>query len=172
MQYTYDNANRLTCVATRMNLSVFASPPASACIQGALGSNGPDRITLNSYDAANQLTQVTTGYLTTNQINYATLTYTANGFAKTVLDGANNLTTVVYDPYDRPYQVQFPMPNEINTSNPSDYEQHGYDSNSNLTSKRLRSGDTVTFAYDAPNRPTSETFPGGKSQNVYGATTS
>ncbi len=34
-------------------------------------------------------------------------------------------------------------------------------------SKRLRGGDTVTFAYDALNRPTSETFPGGKSQKVY-----
>ncbi len=72
--------------------------------------------------------------LTTNQINYATITYTANGFAQTVLDGANNLTTVVYDNYDRPYQVQLPMPTAgSGESNPSDYEQYGYDNNSNLT---------------------------------------
>jgi len=40
-------------------------------------------------------------------------------------------------------------------SNPSDYEGYGYDNNGNLTSKRLRSGDTITFNYDALNRATS-----------------
>ncbi len=80
---------------------------------------------------------------------------------------------MVYDPYDRPYQVQFPMPTAGSVaSNPSDYEQYGYDSNSNLTSKRLRSGDTVTFVYDALNRPTSETFRGERARTSIGATTS
>jgi YD repeat-containing protein len=75
---------------------------------------------------------------------------------------------VVYDNYDRPYQVQFPMPTVgSDASNTSDYEQYGYDNNSNLTTKRLRSGDTVTCAYDALNRPTSETFASGASQNLY-----
>ncbi len=135
---------------------------------GPLGSNGPDRITQNTYDAANQLTQVATGYLSSNQVNYAALTYTPNGLTKTVLDAASNLTTLVYDTYDRVSQVQFPMPTRgSDASNPSDYEGYGYDSNGNLTSKRLRSGDTVTFSYDALNRATSAVFPAGKSQTVY-----
>jgi RHS repeat-associated protein len=168
VQYTYDNANNLTCTALRMNPSAFASPPVSACVLGPLGSNGPDRITQNTYDAANQLTQVTTGYLSSSQTNYAALTYTPNGLTHTVLDAASNLTTLVYDTYDRVSQVQFPMPTKgSDASNPSDYEGYGYDNNGNLTSKRLRSGDTITFNYDALNRATSTVFPAGKSQNVY-----
>ena len=168
VQYTYDNANRLTCTAVRMNPSTFSSPPASACLLGTLGLAGPDRITLNAYDGANELISVTNGYLTTNQIVYATQTYTANGYVQTVKDAANNLTTLVYDNYDRISQVQFPMPTKgSNASNPSDYEGYGYDNNGNVTSKRLRSGDTITFAYDALNRATSEVFAGGASANVY-----
>ncbi len=167
-QYAYDNANRLTCTAVRMNASAFASPPASACILGSLGSNGPDRITLNGYDQANRLTSVTTGYLSPNQITYATTTYAANGEVLTVKDGANNLTTFIYDYYDRLSQVEFPLPTTgSDASNTSDYESYGYDNNGNLTSKRLRSGQSVTLTYDALNRLTQEQFPSGTSLPVY-----
>jgi RHS repeat-associated protein len=166
-QYTYDNANRLTCTALRMNTATFSSPPASACVQGTPGSNGSDRITLNTYDAADELTQMTTGYLTPAQANYATTTYTANGYVATVKDAMNNLTTVVRDGYDRPTQIQFPSPTQgSGSSNTSDYESYGYDANGNLTSKRLRNGDSVTFTFDALNRPTLEHFVSGASRDV------
>ncbi|MGH6985790.1 MAG: hypothetical protein ACRED9_03005 [Caulobacteraceae bacterium] len=71
----------------------FSSPPASACRLGTAGSVGPDRIALRTYDAANELTQLTLGYLSPNQIRYETLTYTGDGLVQTVADGNNKLTT-------------------------------------------------------------------------------
>jgi RHS repeat-associated protein len=166
-QYAYDNANNLICSSVRMNSAVFSSPPVP-CVQGTPGTAGPDRITFNTYDAANELTQVTVGYLSTTQVNYATTTYGNNGEVLTVKDGAGNLTTLSYDGYDRLSEVEFPMPTTgSGSSNPSDYESYGYDNNGNLTSKRLRSGQTVTLTYDALNRLTQETFPSGTSLPVY-----
>ncbi|NWM98544.1 hypothetical protein, partial [Escherichia coli] len=57
-QYSYDTAGRLECAAVRMNPAAFGSLPASACTLGAQGSQGPDRITKNVYDATGQLLQV------------------------------------------------------------------------------------------------------------------
>ena len=166
--YTYDNANRLTCTAARMNPAAFSSPPASACLLGATGTNGPDRITVNTYDAADQLTKVTGGYLSTTQVDAVTATYSANGHVATVKDAANNLSTVVYDPYDRVSQVQFPMPTTgAGASNPGDYEGYGYDNNGNVTSVRRRSGETITLTYDALNRTTLKHYPTGTSQDIY-----
>ncbi|HET6630263.1 MAG TPA: hypothetical protein VFG91_10855, partial [Woeseiaceae bacterium] len=55
LQRTFDNAGRLTCEARRMNPADFGSLTASACSLGPEGSQGRDRITRNSYDAAGQL---------------------------------------------------------------------------------------------------------------------
>jgi RHS repeat-associated protein len=86
----------------------------------------------------------------------------------TVKDGANNLTTFIYDYYDRLSQVEFPLPTTgSGASNTSDYESYGYDNNGNLTSKRLRSGQSITLTYDALNRLTQEQFPSGTSLPVY-----
>ena len=41
-----------------MNVAAFVSLPTSACSLGTEGSFGPDRITRNVYDAADQLLQV------------------------------------------------------------------------------------------------------------------
>ena len=167
-QYTYYNANRLTCTAARMNPAAFSSPPVSACLLGVTGTNGPDRITVNTYDAADQLTKVTGGYLSTTQVDAATATYTANGYVGTLKDAANNLSTVVHDPYDRVSQIQFPMPTKgAGASNPSDYEGYGYDNNGNVTSVRRRSGETLTLTYDALNRATLKHYPAGTSQDIY-----
>ncbi len=70
--------------------------------------------------------QLTGGYLSTTQVDAVTATYSANGHVATVKDAANNLSTVVYDPYDRVSQVQFPMPT-TGASNPGDYEGYVYD---------------------------------------------
>ena len=64
----------------------------------------------------------------------------------TVKDAANNLSTVVYDSYDKVSQVQFPMPTTgAGASNDSDYEGYGYDNNGNVTSVCRRSGETITL---------------------------
>ena len=157
-QWTYDNANNLVCTAVRMNPSTFASEPASACVAGTPGTYGPDRIAFKSYDAAYELTGTTLGYLSPQQTTYETLTYTGNGFVSTVADAKNNLTTYQYDGYDRLLEIEYPTPSTPGSSNPSDYEGYTWDSASNLITDRRRSGDTVTFGYDALNRATSASY--------------
>jgi RHS repeat-associated protein len=164
-QWTWDSANRLVCVATRMNSATFASPPPSACVTGASGAYGSDRITYNTYDAADRLTTVTLGYLSPQQENYASLTYTANGAVQSIADANQNLTTVVYDTFQRPSKVEYPSPTTRNQSNVNDYEGLTFDNNGNLTVDRRRSGDTVTVGYDALNRAINATFSANSAQN-------
>ncbi len=134
-QYAYDNAGHLVCTATRLNSAEFSSPPISACVMGPLGSNGLDRITTYAYDAANELTSMVNGYLSTNQVTYATQTYTANGYVQTVLDANSNKTTICYDGFDRAQDVYFPdsTGSSCATMSTNDYESYGYDANGNMT---------------------------------------
>jgi RHS repeat-associated protein len=167
-QYAYDNASNLVCAATRLNSAEFASPPTSACVMGPLGSAGADRITSYAYDAANQTTSVIDGYLSTTQATYATMTYTANGYVQTVLDANANKTTVCYDGFDRAQYVYFPdSTSSVCAASTNDDEQYGYDANGNMTTKRLRNGDTVTFTYDTLNRLIQQSFASGASQPVF-----
>ena len=165
-QWTYDNANRLVCTAVRMNPSTFASEPASSCVQGTTGSYGPDRISYNAYDAVGELTSVTLGYGSPQQTVYEALTYTPNGYVGAVADANNNLTTYQYDGYDRVLQVQYPSPTTPGTSNAGDYEGYSWDAASNLIQDRRRSGDTVTFGYDALNRGVNATFSANAAWNT------
>jgi len=152
-QYNYDALSRLKCSATRMNL---ASLPSDACTAGTLGSNGPDRIAQNGYNAVDQLTSVTTGLGTSaaETVNYS---YTVSGKQQSFSDGKNNKTTYVYDDFDRLYQLQHPSPTTPGTSSTTDYEQYSYDNNGNVTTRRVRNGSTITYAYDYLNRVTTKT---------------
>ncbi|MBA3810569.1 MAG: RHS repeat-associated core domain-containing protein [Caulobacteraceae bacterium] len=157
-QYDYDVANRPTCVANRMNAAAFSSPPGSACTLGAAGADGPDRITLNTYDDANRLTQVTGSYGVPNeQQNERTLTYSANGNLATVADAKGNLTTQTYDGFDRLSKVQYPTPSNGSVSSTTDYELYSYDANSRLKQDRRRDATTVTLVYDALGRTSTVT---------------
>ncbi|WP_200946021.1 RHS repeat-associated core domain-containing protein, partial [Caulobacter sp. Root487D2Y] len=141
------------------NPAAFASAPG-ACSLGTQGTDGPDRITYTVYDAANRVTQVTSGYGTTAP--YAprvekTVTYTANGLEQTLADGRGNTTTYEYDGFDRLVKVRYPSPTCC-ASSTADYESYGYDAAGNRTTWRRRSAsldpnaDTITFTYDALNR--------------------
>lgn len=153
------------CATVRMN---FASLPATsdhgACTLGTQGSQGPDRITLNSYDAAGELTLiqkaygVTTanGFPTTLQTNYAAYTYTPNGKQLTVTDADSNEAQYVYDGFDRLYEWQFPSTTIKNAVDTSDYEQYTYDNAGNRTCFRKRDGSKLTFTYDGLNRTLSK----------------
>lgn len=172
-QYSYDSAGRLDCTAVRMDTALFASLPASACVQSNL-SNPTDRITRNIYDAADQLLQVRKGIGTSLEQAYVTYSYTANGKQEYVVDANGNKARLVYDGHDRQVQWQFPStstPGSYDGSTPAsalatsgavntnDYEQYGYDANGNRTSLRKRDGRTFTYGYDALNRMTSEIVP-------------
>lgn len=153
-QYTYDNANRLDCVAVRMNASIFGSPPSSACTLGTQGPNGPDRITRYSYSNADQVTQVTTGYASGSAINEATITYTNNGLQQTLADGQGNLTTFVYDGFDRLYRQRYPEASNGSVSSTTDFDEYAYNAVSSVTSNRRRDGQTIAMTYDNLNRLT------------------
>ncbi len=155
-QYGYDAANRLICTTVRMNPAAFASAPG-ACTLGTPGTDGDDRITYTDYDAADRVTQVTSGYGTASanggaRIEKKVVSYTANGKEQVVEDGKGNATTYAYDDLDRLSSVRYPNPSTIHVSSTTDYEAYGYDAADNRTSWRRRDGTSVTFTYDALNR--------------------
>ncbi|MBB5720221.1 RHS repeat-associated protein [Stakelama sediminis] len=160
-QYSYDSMGRLQCTAVRMNPSAYGSLPASACTLGTQGSNGPDRITKNVYDAAGQLTQVRKGVGTSLEQAYATYTYSANGKRTSVIDANGNKASMTYDGFDRQTKWNFPSKTSPGSVSSSDYEQYGYDANGNRTSLRKRDGRTITYNYDALNRLVSKYIPNG-----------
>ncbi len=162
-QYAYDNANRLTCTAVRMNAAVFGSLPSSACTLGTTGANGPDRITYNTYDNDNRVTEVTQGYASGTPVNISTVTYSANGNVLTGADAKGNLTTDDYDGFDRLYEVQYPTPSSGSTSSTTDYESYTYDAASHIVTDRRRDGQTNTLTYDALGRLTATTLPASSS---------
>jgi RHS repeat-associated protein len=159
-QYSYDLAGRLECTAVRMNPAVFASLPASACTLGTQGTEGPDRITRLTYDAAGQVLKTTVAYGTTDQTDQETNTYTLNGKLATVTDGENNITTFEFDGHDRLLKTRYPVATVgALASSTTDYEQLSYDANSNVVTDRRRDGQLIAFNYDALNRVTLKDVP-------------
>jgi len=163
VQRTFDDRGRLDCEAVRMNPAAFGSPPASACTLGAQGSQGPDRITRNLYDAASQLLTVQKAYGTALQQNYAGYTYTPNGKRKSVTDANGNKAELRHDGHDRQVRWVFPSKTSAGTVDEGDYEAYGYDAASNRTSLRKRDGSTIGYGYDALNRVTQKSVPGSAS---------
>lgn len=166
-QYSYDAGGRLECTAVRMNPAVFGALPASACDPGTAGGNGPDRITRNFYNANGQLGKVQQGAGTAFQIDYARYEYSPNGKQTAVYDAGGNRAEFVYDSLDRRVKWVFPSKTVVGQADTSDYEEYGYDLNGNRTSLRKRDGRTIAYAYDALNRVTSKTYPGGGAREVH-----
>src|ERR1041385_8197622 len=94
-----------------MNPAIFGSLPSDACTLGTQGSDGPDRISKNIYDAANQLQQVRKAVGTSSpnlEQAYVTYSYTPKGKREYVIDANGNRARLVYDGLDRQSQWQFP----------------------------------------------------------------
>ena len=158
-QLAYDAVGRLECSGHRMNPAVYGSLPASACTLGTEGGQGPDRITKYSYDAAGQLLKVQKAIGTLLQQDYATYSYTLNGKRASVKDANGNLANIVYDGHDRQTRWTFPSKTSVGSVDASDYEEYGYDANSNRTSLRKRDGSVLSYQYDALNRNTVKVVP-------------
>lgn len=156
-----------------MNPAAYGSLPASACTPGAEGTQGPDRITKNVYDAAGQLAQVRKA-VGTLEHGDATYSYTLNGKQEYVIDANGNRSKMEYDGIDRQAKWIFPSTtapsafdggapatalSSAGTLDTADYEQYGYDENANRTSLRKRDGSVLGYGYDALNRMTSKTAP-------------
>ncbi|MDZ4057133.1 MAG: hypothetical protein U1D69_09230, partial [Polynucleobacter sp.] len=173
-QTTYDFNNNPLCVAVRMNMGAVPTPGGNACNLGTQGSDGPDRIVKNIYDAAGQLTQIRKAFATPLEQAYATYTYTDNGRQKFVTDANSNKARFCYDGFDQQSRWIFPSKttagsttgaNDSDTtcavSGSSDYEEYGYDANGNRTTLRRRDGVTlITYGYDALNRVNSKSGSG------------
>lgn len=173
-QFSYDVLNRLTCTAVRMNKGAFTSLPTSACDLGTAGTEGPDRVTKNIYDAAGQLLQVRRGMGTPVEQAYATYAYSLNGKQTTVIDAKGNRATFAYDGFDRQSDWYFPGIATVTGFNPAtpatalatapvssstDYERYTYDANDNRKTLRKRDARVITYNYDALNRVTSKIIP-------------
>jgi RHS repeat-associated protein len=162
-QFGYDSVGRLECTAIRMNPAIYGSLPASACSLGAEGLRGPDRITRLIYNAAGQVINEKRAYGTSIEQTYATYAYTTNGRQDWVEDANGNRTDFTYDGLDRLSRLNFPLTTVgAHSANTGDYEQYGYDTNSNRTSKRLRSGETIGYQFDALNRMGFKDLPGSE----------
>jgi RHS repeat-associated protein len=155
---SFDDRGRLVCQAQRMNSAAFGST-TDACTLAALGSQGPDRITHNVYDAAGQLLQVQRAYGTPLQQNYASYEYTLNGRQKAVIDANGNRAEMTWDGFDRQRRWIFPSPTTAGIANQADYEEYGYDTIGNRTSLRKRDGVTLTYQYDNLDRLRVKTVP-------------
>ena len=116
-EYSYDALGRLECTAVRMNPALFGNAPSNACALNTAGSQGPDRITRQTYDAVGQLLKiqkaygVTTanGFPVTLQQDYATYEYAnLNGKQTSVTDAGGNKAQMVYDGFDRQIAWVFP----------------------------------------------------------------
>ncbi|MEA3036075.1 MAG: hypothetical protein QOH04_1840 [Sphingomonadales bacterium] len=172
---SFDDRGELVCQAQRMNPAAFAQQPG-ACAFTTQGSQGPDRITHNLYDAAGQLLQVQKAYGITTanffpqtlQQNYATYEYTPNGKQKAVIDANGNRAEMTFDGFDRQRRWIFPS-DTPGVANQGDYEEYGYDDAGNRTSLRKRDNTTILYQYDDLNRvrvktvPTSASFAPGYS---------
>src|SRR5262249_13607047 len=102
-------------------------------------------------------------------VRYAAYTYSQNGMQASVADADNNLTTNVYDGFDRLLQVQFPGTTQASmNSNTQDYEQYGYDANGNRTTKQLRDLTQIVYHYDNLNRLYLKSVPGQTNTFYYG----
>jgi RHS repeat-associated protein len=150
-QYGYDAFGRLECTTVRMNPAVYTSLP-NACTAGVEGSFGPDRITKNVYNARGDLIKIQRAVGTSLQQDYATYTYWPNGNRRSVTDARGYMATMDYDGLDRQAKWNFPLPTTPGSASTTDYEQYGYDPNSNRTSLRKRDGSTLTYDFDALDR--------------------
>ncbi len=141
------------------------------------------RITRNEYDLAGQLTRVIRADGTPLQQDYARYTYSLNGQRLSVRDANDNRSAYVYDGFDRLCRLYFPVQtlgaNAANTggiaesaltcsgagSSP-DYEGYSYDANSNRTSLRLRSAQSIAFTFDNLNRENFKDIPSSTTADV------
>lgn len=149
-QTSYDLRGLVVCTAVRMDLTKIGAQ-SDAC-KLTLGSEVPDRITRNVYDAAGQLKEVWRAVGTPFEQRFAAYDYSPTGKQTTVIDANSNRAELRYDGFDRQSHWIFPSTTSVGQVNLNDYEQYGYDENGNRTSLRKRDGSTLTFAYDALGR--------------------
>ena len=159
-QFSYDALGRSDCVAIRMNPAAYGALPG-ACDLSAQGADGPDRISRTEYDPGGRVTRTWSGYRTPDAAHTDT-EWLGNGTLFRIYNPVQDpnqrgpATTSYYDGLDRVALTCF-----NSTSCPgNDYEAYTYDDSGNLTNKRMRDGNSISYVYDRLNRMTQMTPPG------------
>lgn len=157
--YVYDDQDRLKTVT-----------------QNQPAAQGGNRVTETTYYPNDQVKQVKRGVGTALAQNYAAYTYTANGKPLTLTDAKGQVTTYVYDAFDRLQALRHPAKTGTGTAAAcniaayaagDDCEVYAYDDNGNLTAKRTRGGQTIAFTYDDLNRITQKIRPDATNNVTY-----
>ena len=158
-QFSYDDQDRVLCKTVRMNPDAYDRLPG-ACELGATGRAGPDRITKFAYLISDLVTTETRGLGTEQQQVYVENRYgnspntpSSMYLVTDQLDANRNLTHYTYDERGRMQRMYFPQKVTASANyNPADYEQYGYDLNSNRTTLRKRDANVIEYEYDNLNR--------------------
>lgn len=168
-QYTHDAAGRLDCSTVRMNPATFSALPASACDLSSPGPYGPDRITRQTYDAADRLVATQTGFGTLDVRTVETRDYTANGRLYWRQDANGNRSAFSYDEFDRLTGLYYPLPTTgAQAASTTDFVGYAYDANDNQISRRTRNNQFFQTTYDALNRPMLVDAPANVGDVTYG----
>jgi RHS repeat-associated protein len=152
----------------RANIVIDGVGRRMAMVYDAVGQSTCTWRAWNSTTAPNSCAYDPTSYVANAPIRYAQYAYSLNGLQKTVEDANNNMTTYVYDAFDRLAQVQLPaITKGAAQSNTNDYEQYTYDENGDRLTLRKRDGSVISFGYDNLDRRTLKDIPNSTTLDVY-----
>ncbi len=157
-QYGYNNRGLLVCIAQRMDPTQWAAQ-SDSCTPQLSGANGPDRVEQRGFDAVGRVIDYHRAFGTA-AASHDYVSFMPNGQVETVTDGNGNKTTNEYDGHDRLKKTRYPDSSAAGVSSTTDYEELGYDPNGNVTTRRLRDGQAISYGYDNLNRMTSKITPG------------
>ncbi len=158
-QSSYNAVGQLICAVTRMSPAAAAATDDACALDGVASAN-QDRITRFGYDELGRILSVTRGH-GTPEASTETTAYTTNGRVAVVTDGKANPTSYAYDGFDRLRRTCWQLGSSpACASAPGDFQELGYDAAGNVRSRRLRSGETLSYGYDALNRRVSDFNPG------------
>lgn len=151
VQYNHDGWSRVNCKAVRMNKDAYSASLPDACVPGAQGADGPDRISRFTYDHLDQVVTEERGLGTSLYQTYARTSY-AHRKVRYHVDANGNKTELRYDGQMRLSQRVYPDRMFPGMLNERDYEAYTYEPNGNLKTERKRNGQVITYSYDAANR--------------------
>lgn len=162
-QISYNNLGLVECSALRLNAPLTTTSLPAACSTMTAGSDGPDRIRKNVYDAYGRVTEVQSAVGTslaqaTQTMSYRTATG-QNGQLAWVEDAEDNRTTYIYDDFGRLEETRYPHPTSNNTSSTTDTDGVTYDAYGRVDSFTTRAGETFDFTYDNLGRLTEVDVP-------------
>ena len=142
VDYTYDDAGRPATVTQRLG-----------------AADGGDRVSATEYFRNGWVKKERAGVGSTEEQDYRTFTYTADGLPATVRDARGNLTTYEYSGFDELAKLRYPDKANGAASSTTDAESYHYDQNGNLDTLTQRDGSVIGFGYDALDRMVSKDVP-------------